>query len=134
MKLDENEKNIKIVLLKWLISIMIYSFILLLASKIFEDFEIVNFGYAIITSIVLVLLNYTVKPLLKVLMFPITILTTGLLYPLIDVIILKIAALIIPTGLIVKGWFVPFIVVIFISIFAVILDSIITGILERLKR
>lgn len=119
-------KDIKYTLLEFALTLAINSFVLMLASKIFKGFYIESFGYAIITSLVISLLSATIKPILKVLFLPVTIVTTGIFYPFINVIILKLASLIMGKSFVVEGWILPFFIAIFISFLTLILDKIIT--------
>ena len=91
-----------------------------------EGFYIASFGYAIITSLVISFLGRLVKPILELLLLPMTIITTGLSYPLINVIILKLASLVMGSAFVVKGWILPFFISIFLSIITIVLDQIIT--------
>ena len=113
-------------ILEMLLTLLINSVSLMLASKIFEGFYIASFGYAIITSLVISFLGRLVKPTLELLLLPMTIITTGLSYPLINVIILKLASLIMGKSFIVEGWILPFFISIFLSIITIVLDQIIT--------
>ena len=121
-----NNKETKYMILEMLLTLLINSVSLMLASKIFEGFYIASFGYAIITSLVISFLGRLVKPTLELLLLPMTIITTGLSYPLINVIILKLASLIMGSAFVVKGWILPFFISIFLSIITIVLDQIIT--------
>ena len=121
-----NNKETKYMILEMLLTLLINSVSLMLASKIFEGFYIASFGYAIITSLVISFLGRLVKPTLELLLLPMTIITTGLSYPLINVIILKLASLIMGKSFIVEGWILPFFISIFLSIITIVLDQIIT--------
>ena len=88
------DKSFKYVILEYTLTLIINSIVLILASKIFKGFYIQSFGYAIITSLVISLLSSTVKPFLKLIFLPVTVITTGIFYPFINVIILKLASLI----------------------------------------
>lgn len=134
MEIYSENLNTKYSIVEWVLTLIIYSIALVLASKLFKGFYVQNFSYALITSIVIMLLNKTVKPLLKVLAFPITVVTLGILYPLIDVCILKLASSIMGYHFIVSGWFVPFFIAIFIGIVTVLLDAIITKVIVRGNR
>lgn len=120
------EKEIKYTILEGIITLLINAFVLILASKIFKGFYVSSFLYAILTSLVIYMLDYTIKPLLKLFFLPITILTTGLFYPFINVIILKLASIIMGSSFIVEGWILPFFISIFLSITTLLLDNLIT--------
>lgn len=120
------DKSFKYVILEYTLTLIINSIVLILASKIFKRFYIQSFGYAIITSLVISLLSSTVKPFLKLIFLPVTVITTGIFYPFINVIILKLASLIMGDAFVVEGWILPFFIALFISFTTLILDKLIT--------
>ena len=120
------DKSFKYVILEYTLTLIINSIVLILASKIFKGFYIQSFGYAIITSLVISLLSSTVKPFLKLIFLPVTVISTGILYPFINVIILKLASLIMGDAFVVEGWILPFFIALFISFTTLILDKLIT--------
>ena len=120
------DKDFKYVILEYTLTLLINSIVLILASKIFKGFYIESFGYAIITSLVISLLSSTVKPFLKLVFLPVTIVTTGIFYPFINVIILKLASLIMGDAFVVEGWILSFFIALFISFVTLILDKVIT--------
>lgn len=120
------DKSFKYVILEYTLTLIINSIVLILASKIFKGFYIQSFGYAIITSFVISLLSSTVKPFLKLIFLPVTVITTGIFYPFINVIILKLASLIMGDTFVVEGWILPFFIALFISFTTLILDKLIT--------
>ena len=120
------DKSFKYVILEYTLTLIINSIVLILASKIFKGFYIQSFGYAIITSLVISLLSSTVKPFLKLIFLPVTVITTGIFYPFINVIILKLASLIMGDAFVVEGWILPFFIALFISFTTSILDKLIT--------
>ena len=117
------DKSFKYVILEYTLTLIINSIVLILASKIFKGFYIQSFGYAIITSLVISLLGSTVKPFLKLIFLPVTVITTGIFYPFINVIILKLASLIMGDTFVVEGWILPFFIALFISFTTLILDK-----------
>ena len=120
------DKSFKYIILEYTLTLIINSIVLILASKIFKGFYIESFGYAIITSLVISLLSSTVKPFLKLIFLPVTVITTGIFYPFINVIILKLASLIMGDAFVVEGWILPFFIALFISFTTLILDKLIT--------
>ena len=120
------DKDFKYIILEYTLTLLINSIVLILASKIFKGFYIQSFGYAIITSLVISLLSSTVKPFLKLMFLPVTVITTGIFYPFINVIILKLASLIMGDTFVVEGWILPFFIALFISFTTLILDKLIT--------
>ena len=120
------DKSFKYIILEYTLTLIINSIVLILASKIFKGFYIQSFGYAIITSLVISLLCSTVKPFLNLIFLPVTVITTGIFYPFINVIILKLASLIMGDAFVVEGWILPFFIALFISFTTLILDKLIT--------
>ncbi len=126
MEIYSEKKGFKWNLIELALTLTIDALVLILASSIFKGFYIESFWYAIITSIVIILLSVTVKPFLKVLALPITVISLGLLYPFINVIILKLASLVMGSHFVVEGWIIPFFISLFISFMTVVLDALIT--------
>jgi len=114
-------------IINYIVQIIITTFVLSLASIIFEGIYIENVGYALLASILLIFFNATLKPFLKFLMLPLNILTLGMFTPLVDVIILKLIGVFLGTHFMAGGWLSTFCAAIFISIITFILDKIILG-------
>lgn len=113
-----------------MIDLVIYAFILMLASHIFEGFYIENFAYAFLAAAIISGLNATIKPVLIIFTLPITIMSFGLLYPIVNVIVLKLCGLFLYPNFIVEGIIGPFVLVLFISILKIILDELV---LKKIK-
>lgn len=133
-----NEKTKKVRLnyfIDWLFHMVGYALVLIAISLIFKNtIQIDNsmFGiWALIASIIIYLLNKTIKPLLVWLTLPITGLTLGIFYPFINVFILKIVSWILGSHFNIKGLLMSFIVAVLISIMNAIIDSIINNILRK---
>lgn len=118
-----------------IISILVYAIILILFSLIFKNTVYVDnryFGlYSILASFIIYILNRTIKPLLIWLTLPITALTLGLFYPVINVLILKLTDFILLSHFSINGYLMPFIVAILISFVYIIMEHLIDKILER---
>jgi len=80
-------------LLHWLLSALA----LLLVSRIVPGFEVRGFGPALIASLVIGLLNATVGLLLKIVTFPISILTLGIFLLVINGLMILLASGIVPS-------------------------------------
>lgn len=124
-----NNNLIKNGFYEWFIYMFFYSLVLIIVSLMFNSFYINldYFGiYAFIASVIIYILNKTIKPILKFLTLPINILTMGLTYPIVNVIILEITSLIIgSSNFRITGFFAPFIIVIFISLLNIIMEGLI---------
>lgn len=117
----------KIRLLETLIYIMEYALILVIMSIIFDNtMQIDNslFGlWGIIISTIIYILNKTVKPTIVRLTLPLTGLTLGLFYPVINLIILKLVDFLFGNHLTIKGIILPFFIAILISLINIIVDE-----------
>jgi putative membrane protein len=86
-------------LLIWLLSAVA----LLITAYVVPGFEIAGFGSALIASLVVGFLNATLGFLLKLVTFPISILTLGLFFLVINAIILLLASAFVP-GFHIRGF------------------------------
>src|SRR5579863_7798394 len=69
---------------------------LLLVARFVPGFFVRGFGTALIAAVVIGLVNSTIGALLKIVTFPLTILTFGIFWLLINALMLKLAALFVP--------------------------------------
>ena len=109
--------------------IIVYAIILIFVSCLFKKSLYINndyFGvYALIASLIIYILNQTIKPILIYITLPLTALTYGLFYPVINVIILYITSFILGNNFIVRGIFIPFIIAIIISFLNILMEGMI---------
>ena len=121
--------------LNWVIHMVCYTLVLILIAVIFcETIKIDNsyFGlWGLIAVIIIFVLNKTIKPILVFLTLPVTAITFGIFYPVINLFILKITDLILGNHFEIKSTRALFVVSIFISIMNKIMDSIIKNKLEE---
>mgnify|MGYP003447369595 CR=1 FL=1 len=127
---DEKTKTTRInYFIDWLVHMVGYALVLITVSLIFKNtIKIDNslFGiWALIATILIYLLNKTIKPLLVWLTLPITALTLGIFYPFINVFILYIVSWILGSHFTINGILMSFIVAILISVMNQIIDAII---------
>lgn len=123
----------------WILRMIGYALILICISTILGSDKSIYidpnyFGiWGLLTAILIYILNKTVKPLIFWLTLPLTGLTLGLFYPLINVFILKLVDFILMSHFdITGGIFMSFFVAILISILNIIMDSVIfKGILGK---
>lgn len=136
-KIYRNGQEIKVysknnTLITMLLELIVSALTLMLASTIFKGFYVENFLYAILTALLISVLDATIKPLLELLTLPVTILSLGLLHPIVNVIILKLASALMGSSFIVNGWFLPFFISIFISLVTEVLNkSVVQSFKER---
>ena len=76
---------------------------LLIVAHFVQGFDVRGFGTALIAAVVIGLVNGTIGALLKLITFPLAILTFGLFYLIINALMLKLAAVFVP-GFIVRGF------------------------------
>jgi len=129
-----NNYLVKNSLLFFIISLVCYAIVLIFVSLLFKSFYINNeyFGlYAVISALVITILNKTIKPVLVVLTLPITALSMGLFYPVINVIILYITSFIMGNNFNISGFFTAFFASILISIFNIFMDGLIIRPIKR---
>ena len=115
--------------LDWFIHMLGYTLVLAIVSLIFNKTVIIDgelYGlWGFIAIIIIFILNRTIKPLLVWMTLPLTALTLGLFYPLINVLILKITDLILGPHFDIHGTVMLFIVSVIISIMNAFMDNVI---------
>lgn len=123
--------------LEWIIYMIGYTAAFLIVSKFFKTFEINNehtYTYAFISVLLIYVLNKTVKPILFTLTLPITGLTLGLFYFVINSSILKLVDVIMGDKVNFTNTWVLFFIAILLSIMNILIEGlIIKPIIKRLK-
>lgn len=127
---DKNTHQVRINrIIDWLIYMLGYSVILLAVCLIFKKTISIDSHYfgiwVFITSVLVYILNKTIKPILVWLTIPLTGMTLGLFYPFINVFILNIVDFILVSHFDIQGLLMSFIVAILISLMNAIMDTII---------
>ncbi|KAB7732116.1 phage holin family protein [Rudanella paleaurantiibacter] len=107
-----------------IIRILISAVAVYIASQFIPGITVNGFGAAIIVAIVLGLLNAFLKPILVLLTIPITILTLGLFYLVINVIMVYLADSLV-AGFDVSGFFAALLFSIVVSIVTWIIDAVV---------
>ena len=125
--------------LDWFIHMVGYTLVLITVSLIFNDTVYIDNSYfglwGLIAVIIIFVLNRTIKPILVWMTLPLTALTLGLFYPLINILVLKITDFILGSHFEITGTVIVFIVSIVISIMNAIMDNlIIDNLLKRRKK
>ena len=122
--------DIKTLILKY----VCYTLVLLLVSYLFESFNFDSNWWVLLASFVVFILNVTIKPILVWLTLPITGVTYGIFYFVINLIILKVTDWILLSHIDIKGIIAPFFIAIFISIINMLMEMfIVIPIKERCK-
>ena len=119
----EKAKERLIVIFEIVFDLVIYAVILMLASLIFKGLYIENFAYAFLASAIIAALNATIKVYLTL---PLTVITFGIFYPVVNVIVLKLCGLFLGSHFVVEGIIGPFFLVLFVSLLKMIVDSLVT--------
>lgn len=126
---DENKKKLRLnKFMDWLIYMIGYAIVLIALSITVKDFNIDNqyFGlYALLATMILYVLNKTIKPIIFWLTLPITALTFGLFYPFVNVINLYIVEFILGDKFVLGSVFNTFLIAILISIMNIIMEQLI---------
>jgi len=113
---------------EWLIYMIGYAIVLVTVSVLFTSFEINNkyFGlYALLASIIIYILNQTIKPVLTYITLPLTVLSWGLFYPIINVVILYITSFILGDNFKITGFIAPFFIAIVISLLNILMEGLV---------
>lgn len=125
-KIDKN-MNSKSDTTTFIVSLVIYAIVLMLANSLFKNIYVENFLYALVAALILSALNYTIKPILIYWTLPLSVVTFGIAYPLVNMIILKICDILMGSAFEISGFFSTFIIAIFISGMKMFLDNFITN-------
>jgi putative membrane protein len=99
----------------WVVSLLVSSLLLYAVSRIISGFEVDGFGPALIAALVVGFANATLGLMLKILTFPLTILTLGIFWFVINALMLKLAAAFVP-GFRIRGFLPAFIAAILLAI------------------
>ena len=124
-----HSKLFKNKLFEWLLYMICYAVVLIMVSTIFNKTFYINndyYGlYALVASIIIYILNQTIKPVLFYATLPLTALTCGLFYPIINVIILYITSFILGKNFQINGLIIPFVIAILISFLNLLMEGMI---------
>lgn len=114
---------------EWLLYMFGYAIVLIAVSCMFSKVFYINnqyYGlYAFVGAVIIYLLNQTIKPILFYITLPITALTFGLFYPIINVLILYITSFILGDKFQINGIVLPFVIAILISILNMFMEGMI---------
>ena len=113
----------------WLIHMMAYTIILMILSMIFvHTIEIDNsyFGlWPFLACVIIYVLNKTIKPFIVWLTIPITAMTMGIFYPVINVVIIKLVDFMLGSHFTIHGLWMSFMIAILISLLNMLVDKLI---------
>ena len=121
----------------WLIRMVGYAFVLIAVSIIFNDTVYIDnsyFGFwGLIAVMIIFILNKTVKPVIVWLTLPLTAITLGLFYLIINVLVLKIADFILMSHFDIHGLIMPCVVSVVLSVMNTVMDKVITNNIIKVK-
>ena len=124
--------------LDWFIHMLGYAIVLIVVSLIFQKTIYIDNSYyglwGLIAVIIIFILNRVVKPTLLFLALPLTAITLGLTYPLVNMLILKLTDWILMSHFDIKGFIMLLVVSIVITIMNAIMDNVIIDILLKGKK
>ena len=125
-------------IIDWLLHFISYAIILVFVATYFDSFKIDYthlYLYGLLATLIIFILNKTIKPIIFRLTLPITGLTLGLFYPFINVVILKLTEWILGSHFEIHGIWTVFFIAILISIMNILIENIIiTPIMRRIKK
>lgn len=125
--IEENETSKIELVVGWLVNMAVYAVILVVISLIFPKTVYIDrsmFGlWAIVSAVLISILNQTIKPLIVWFTMPITGLTLGLFYPFINLIILKLVSILTLGHFEIRGIFFAVLVSIIISWLSIFIDK-----------
>lgn len=113
---------------EWILYMIGYTIVFIITSLIFKSFYIDTtnyFTYSIIAVLIMYSLNKTIKPILFKLTIPITGITLGLFYPIINLFILKLTDWIMKSHFNLGNTFIAFFIAIIISIMNLVMEELI---------
>lgn len=124
-------------IINWLMHYISYAIIFMLVATFFDSFSIDDshlYTYGMLATLIVFILNKTIKPIIVRLTIPLTGLTLGLFYPFINVFILKLTDWALGSHFQMTGIFTVFFISILISVMNLLIDNIIIKpIVRRLK-
>jgi len=124
-------------LIEWVLQVIGYAIILVLITTTFDTFYIDDthlYLYGIAATLIIFVLNKTIKPILFFLTIPITGLTVGIFYPCINLFILKLTDWILGSHFQITNIFIAFLLAILISLMNRLVENVITKpIMRRIK-
>ncbi len=109
--------------MKILISVVLNALALFITAYIVPGFHVASFTTAILSAVVLGVVNTVIKPILSFITAPLTILTLGLFIFVVNAIVLFIAAAIVK-GFTIDGWIPAILGAIVLSLVSTILNSV----------
>ena len=131
-KVIEEKNHTKLInnpIINWLLYMLGYAIVLIGVSLMFKKSFYIDSSYyglyAFLAAIIIYILNQTIKPILFYITLPITAITFGLFYPLLNVFVLDITSFILGEHFNIHGKILPFLIAIIISILNMFMEGMI---------
>lgn len=125
-------------IIDWAAHYIAYAAILVFVATFFDSFSIDDthlYLYGMLATLIIIVLNKTIKPILFKLTIPLTGITIGLFYPFINVFILKLTEWILGSHFEITGVWTLFFLSILISLMNILIDTLfIKPLIKRLKK
>lgn len=125
-------------IIDWAAHYIAYAAILVFVATFFDSFSIDDthlYLYGMLATLIIIVLNKTIKPILFKLTIPLTGITIGLFYPFINVFILKLTEWILGSHFEITGVWTLFFLSILISVMNILIDTLfIKPLMKRLKK
>ena len=109
--------------MNFLVNMIIAAIAVAISSFLIPGIHVDGFFSALLVAVILSLLNRIVKPIIVLLTLPITVLTLGIFYLVINVMMVYLASSVLGSGFVVDGFFSALFFSIVLSIVNSILDS-----------
>jgi putative membrane protein len=115
-------------LVNWVLS----AISLIIVAQVIPGFDVTGFGAALVAVIVIGFVNATLGLVLKIITFPLTIITLGIFWLVINALMLRLAAEFVP-GFNIQGFFPAFVGSIALSLVNLVLRTLTSGLRETEK-
>jgi len=106
-----------------IVHVIVSALLLVLVDYMLAGFAIASFGYALLAALVLGIVNTIVRPLLIVVILPITIVTLGLFLFVINALMLLLAAAVAP-GFVIDGFGTALLAALLLALFNLVASSV----------
>ncbi|MDQ6701564.1 MAG: phage holin family protein [Acidobacteriota bacterium] len=104
----------------WIVNWLLSAVSLIIVANVISGIQVQGFGTALVAALVIGLVNATIGLLLKIITFPLTIVTLGLFWLVINALMLKLAAALVP-GFRVNGFLPAFLGAILLTLVSTLL-------------
>lgn len=125
-------------IIDWAAHYIAYAMVLVFVATFFDSFSIDDthlYLYGLLATLIIIVLNKTLKPILFKLTIPLTGITIGLFYPFLNVFILKLTEWILGSHFEITGVWTLFFLSILISVMNILIDTLfIKPLMKKIKK